>query len=129
MFGYAGRHVPGIPTLADPHVLDDPTLGFEPEHPPGWTPPASIAAMSTPLISAPGQQASAEHFNYQPMGDGSWTMYPPGTQAPSWGPQGSFPDMASQEQLQGLGGALKQQFGGTTPSPGAAPSVEPTGGS
>lgn len=100
MFGYAGRHVPGIPTLADPHVLDDPTLGYEPEHPPGWTPPASIAAMSTPLISPPGQQASAEHFNYQPMGDGSWTMYPPGVQAPAWGPQGSFPDMASSEQLQ-----------------------------
>jgi hypothetical protein len=98
--------------------------------------PRSLST-SSPLLSAAGQQAPTEHYNYQPMGDGSWTMTPPGVDASLYGVQGSFPDMASAEQLQGLGGALKRQFGtqpSTQPStaapasPGAAGTTPTAGG-
>lgn len=101
-------------------------------------PPVGVPrSLSSPLISAPGQAAPPEHYNYQPMGDGSWTMHPPGVDAPLYGVQGSFPDMASAEQLQGLGSALKRQFGtqpSTQPataapaSPGAAGTTPTAGG-
>jgi hypothetical protein len=90
-------------------------------------PPVGVprsASTSSPLLSAAGQQAPTEAYNYQPMGDGSWTMHPPGVDAPLYGVQGSFPDMASAEQLQGLGGALKRQFG-TQPTTTAAPAPAP----
>jgi hypothetical protein len=129
----SGQKLPGAPG-------NNPTAGWEAQQAAkaqtaglSAPPPVGVPrALSSPLISAAGQKAPIDNFNYEPMGDGSWTMTPPGVEASQFGVQGSFPDMASAEQLQGLGSALKRQFG-TQPiapsaaSPGAA-GITPAGG-
>lgn len=105
-------------------------------------PPTAPAAMALPdqaapqarpgvtaapawMMARPGQPAPADQFNYEPAGDGSWRVFPPGVQAPPQGPQGSMPTMASLEQLRGMGGAMRRLYGGQGKRPGLTPPPSP----
>jgi len=84
--------------------------------------PAPGLPNQTWLLHPPGQMAPAEHFNFEPQGNGAWRIYPPGRQAPAHGPQGSYPTMPpSYDHLQSLSVDLEKQFGGDAPPPVPGP--------
>jgi hypothetical protein len=70
-----------------------------------WSAPAPAYT-----VNPPGSQAPTNAFNYQPTGDGSQTVYPPGISAPVQAGQVSSPSPLSGANLQNIGAqAMAQQ--------------------
>ena len=85
--------------------------------PPAELPPATVAYQLHPA----GQQAPRDQYNFQPVGNGAWRIYPPGVQAPAHGPQGSHPQMPTDyTDLQRLGNDLHRQTRQPGPAGGIA---------
>lgn len=63
---------------------------------------------STFTLHPPGSPADPSHYNYEPQGDGSWRVYPPGVNAPPHTFQASLPRAASTADYQRMRQAFQQ---------------------
>lgn len=84
----------------------------------------ALGAAPAWTLSPPGHPAPAHEFNVEPIGDGSWRMYPPGVQAPPWGPQGTSPTLPTHDDMRAMGAEMRRAYGGGVPGTGTAETPE-----
>lgn len=123
----ANMVLPQQPT-PQPQMQQAPPLQATPQMFQQTPPPVSVTvngplAAPTPVqgmtMHGPGQQADANHYNYEPQSDGSWKVYPPGVNAPPGTQQASMPRAASTADYRRMRQAFQMQTQ-TPPNPSAS---------
>lgn len=90
-----------VPQAQQPNPVPRTMPGNAPNQPPGLVgrpmPPGQVnRPVPNPFqVETPGQAAHPGHYNYAPQPDGTWTVYPPGLQAPPHVFTASMPRAAS----------------------------------